>query len=118
MMEPRFLWGSATSSHQVEGNNRANDWWTWEKAGKVKEASGQACDQYNRFRSDFQIISDLGHNAHRFSLEWSRFEPRDNEWDAEAFKHYKEIFEELKARNIEPVVTLHHFTNPQWFMEK
>ena len=37
-----FLWGASTSSHQIEGNNRANDWWAWEQAGKLKEPSGLA----------------------------------------------------------------------------
>jgi beta-glucosidase len=113
-----FLWGSATSSHQVEGNNRANDWWAWEQAGKLKEPSNLACDHYRRFREDFQLVSDLEHNAHRFSLEWSRFEPEENHWDEEAFRHYEEVFKELARRNIEPIVTLHHFTNPQWFADK
>lgn len=113
-----FLWGAAISSHQVEGNNFFNDWWAFEEAGKVKEKSGLACDQYHRFDQDFQIVQQLGQPAHRLSLEWSRFEPEENVWNEEAFKHYEEVFKSLKARNIEPVVTLHHFTNPQWFAEK
>lgn len=113
-----FFWGTATSSHQVEGDNRFNDWWAWEQAGLLKEPSGLACDQYHRYQEDFDILAKLGHTAHRFSLEWSRFEPRENEWNEEAFRHYEKIFEALLARGIEPVVTLHHFTNPQWFAEK
>ena len=113
-----FFWGAATSSHQIEGNNTANDWWAWETAGKLKEPSGIACDSYNRFREDFDIISKLGHNSHRFSLEWSRLEPEEGKWNDEAFHHYEEVFKELKARGIEPFVTLHHFTNPQWFADK
>ncbi len=113
-----FLWGSATSSHQVEGNNTANDWWVWEQEGKLKEPSGLACDHYNRFREDFDLIAKLGHNSHRFSLEWSRLEPSENQWNEEAFRHYEEVFKELAARKIEPVVTLHHFTNPEWFAQK
>ena len=114
---PPFLWGAATSSHQVEGDNSANDWWAWEKAGRLKTPSGAACDQYRCFPQDIELIAGLGHNAHRFSLEWSRFEPRENEWNEEAFGHYEAVFKELRARGIEPVVTLHHFTNPQWFNE-
>lgn len=113
-----FLWGTATSSHQVEGNNRYNDWWDWEIKGKLKEPSALACDQYRLFREDIELISRLGHNAYRFSLEWSRFEPEENQWSEEAFKHYEEIFKELRARKIEPVVTLHHFTSPVWFNQK
>jgi len=112
-----FLWGAATSAHQVEGNNFSNDWWAWEQAGKVQEPSGIACDQYQRFREDIELISNLGHNAHRFSLEWSRCEPKENCWNEEAFQHYEEVLKELRARNIEPIVTLHHFTHPQWFAD-
>lgn len=115
---PPFLWGTATSSHQIEGDNRFNDWWAWEIQGRLKESSGAAADSYSRFREDFDIISRLGQNAHRFSLEWSRFEPEENQWNEEAFRHYDEVFRELQARKIEPMVTLHHFTNPEWFTQK
>ncbi|MDA9101344.1 family 1 glycosylhydrolase [Omnitrophica bacterium] len=117
-MNQRFLWGAATSSHQVEGNNQANDWWTWEMQGKVKDRSARACDHYHRFHEDFQIASDAGHTAHRFSLEWSRLEPSPGVWNKEAVDHYKAVFEALKSRGMEPVVTLHHFTNPQWFSDR
>ncbi len=113
-----FLWGAATSSHQVEGDNFHNDWWAWEKAGRVKTPSGRACDHYHRYNEDFDLAASLGHNAHRLSLEWSRFEPRENEWNETAFEHYRKVLEALKTRNIQPIVTLHHFTNPQWFAEK
>lgn len=115
---PKPLWGAATSAHQVEGGNRWNDWWAWEEAGKVAEKSGLACDHYRLFREDFKLAQSLGHTAHRFSLEWSRIEPRPGEWDASAFRHYEEVLETLHACGLEPVVTLHHFTNPLWFAEK
>lgn len=113
-----FLWGAATSAHQVEGNNCLNDWWAWEQAHRVSEVSGAACEHYGRFREDFELVSRLGHKAHRFSLEWSRLEPRENQWDGGAFAHYEEVFRDLARRGIEPVVTLHHFTNPQWLLEE
>ncbi len=113
-----FLWGAATSSHQVEGQNVHNDWWAWEVSGRLKTPSGIACDHYHRYPEDFKIAQELGHNAHRFSIEWSRLEPRENEWNQEAFDHYEKVFQELKAKGLEPVVTLHHFTSPQWFAEK
>lgn len=113
-----FLWGTSTSSHQIEGGNRANDWWAWEQAGKLKEASGEASGHFKLFREDFDIISRLGHNAYRFSIEWSRLEPAENQWHEEGFKFYEEIFQELARHRIEPIVTLHHFTNPEWFAKK
>lgn len=113
-----FLWGAATASHQVEGGNTNNDWWAFEQAGRVKESSGVACDQYHRYKSDFDLLASLGHTAHRFSIEWSRIEPKEGEWNEEAFRHYEDVLLTLKAKGIEPVVTLHHFTNPIWFSDK
>ncbi|PIQ85566.1 MAG: hypothetical protein COV74_08740 [Candidatus Omnitrophica bacterium CG11_big_fil_rev_8_21_14_0_20_45_26] len=113
-----FLWGAATSAHQVEGNNQLNDWWQWEQAGKTKNVSGAACDHYVRFQEDFDIAKVLNHKAHRFSIEWSRIEPEEGKFNQEAIQHYQEVVRALQARNLEPVITLHHFTNPIWFSSK
>jgi len=113
-----FLWGTATSAHQVEGNNTNNDWWAWEQAGRVKEPSGLACDHYRRFREDFDLAKTLGHNAHRFSVEWSRIEPREDEFDEQAIAHYQDVVRALRERGLEPIVTLHHYTNPLWLAAK
>mgnify|MGYP001563732250 CR=1 FL=1 len=108
-----FLWGAATSAYQVEGNNVCSDWWQWEKdAGK--ENSGLACRHYELYEQDFDLAKNLNHNAHRLSIEWGRIEPRQGEFSQEALKHYTNVMLSLKARNIEPLVTLHHFTNPAW----
>jgi beta-glucosidase len=108
-----FLWGAATSAYQVEGGNTNADWWEWEKrSGKVN--SGPACRHYELYEQDFDLAKDLGHNAHRLSIEWSRIEPEEGKFSGEALKHYLEVILALRARNIEPVVTLHHFTNPAW----
>ncbi len=109
-----FLWGSATSAHQVEGNNVHSDWWAWEEAGRVKDRSGLACNHYRKFAQDFDLAVELGHNAHRFSIEWSRVEPAEGRWNHEALAHYVEVVHALRQRNLEPIVTLHHFTTPQW----
>ncbi|OGX04089.1 MAG: hypothetical protein A3G87_03795 [Omnitrophica bacterium RIFCSPLOWO2_12_FULL_50_11] len=113
-----FLWGSATSSHQVEGGNSNNDWWDWEQSGRVKEKSGAACDHWNRFREDFRLARSLGHNAHRFSLEWSRIEPEEGQFSKEALAHYREVIESLASNDLEPIVTLHHFTLPRWLSKQ
>lgn len=113
-----FLWGAATSSHQVEGNNMNNDWWAWEQNGKVKERAGKACDHWNRFREDFELAKSLHHNAHRFSLEWSRIEPEEGKFSKEALSHYREVIQSLKSNSLEPIITLHHFTLPLWLARK
>ena len=102
----------------MEGNNQFNDWWAWEQAAKVPEASGIACDHYHRFESDLDLAKALGHNAYRFSLEWSRIEPTPGEYSKEALDHYAKVIQACRQRNLEPVVTLHHFTLPQWLADK
>lgn len=113
-----FLWGAATSSHQVEGDNKNNDWWRWESEGKVKQPSGKACDHYNLFKYDFNLAKSLNHNAHRFSLEWSRIEPEQGQFDRKALNHYKEMIKTLRTLGMEPIVTINHFTLPLWLYEK
>jgi beta-glucosidase len=113
-----FFWGASTSSQQVEGGNTNNDWAAWEEAGKVEVKAGLACDHYRRFREDFTLARDLGHNAHRFSLEWSRIEPREGRFSEEAIAHYREVIDALRTRGLEPVVTINHYTLPIWLAEK
>jgi beta-glucosidase len=112
-----FIWGSATSSHQVEGNNKNNNWWVWEqKSGNTIDGSisGKACDQYNQYKEDIQLIKKLGHQCYRFSLEWSRIEPEKGKFDSKEIRHYRDLINELIDNNIIPMVTLHHFTTPIW----
>ncbi|MEX2008247.1 MAG: glycoside hydrolase family 1 protein [Candidatus Spechtbacterales bacterium] len=113
-----FLWGTATSSHQIEGNNTANDWWRTEQEGRVPYKSGAACDSYNRYEEDFDIAASFNNNAARFSLEWSRIEPREGEFSREATEHYRKMIRAAKERGLEPFVTILHFTLPQWVAEK
>ena len=135
-----FLWGAATSAHQVEGGNR-NDWAEWEHANAERLAreaeqefgslpnwsaiktqaqdrsnyiSGRATDHYHRFREDFDIAKRLGHNAHRFSIEWSRIEPEEGKFNEQEIAHYREVIRVLKERGMEPFVTLWHWTIPVW----
>lgn len=113
-----FLWGAALSAYQVEGGNSNCDWWEWEKRVNLKERSGPACRHYELFEQDFDLAKALNHNAHRLSFEWSRIEPREGEFSEDEIQHYLKVIRALKERNIEPVITLHHFTNPLWFSEK
>jgi beta-glucosidase len=110
-----FLWGAATASHQVEGGNCWNDWWEHEQAGRLPFRSDRSCGHYELFEQDFELARTLGHNCHRFSIEWSRIEPSPGAWDEGALGHYRDVVRALRARALEPVVTLHHFTNPAWF---
>lgn len=112
-----FLWGTATAAHQVEGHNHGNDWWDWEqRPGRIRngDRSDPACDHYERFEADFDLLQSLHQNAHRFSVEWSRIEPQDGVFDGTAIAHYARVLDALHARGLEPFVTLHHFTLPRW----
>jgi len=113
-----FLWGSATSAHQVEGNNTNNDWWEWEQNLPLQERSGLADDEWNRFEEDFKLAQELGHTAHRFSIEWSRIEPQEGQWDNKALDHYAQVIRSLRSKGMEPIVTLNHFTLPLWLARK
>lgn len=141
-----FYFGASTSSHQVEGGNE-NDWTDWERKNadqlarsaadgpfrrfwpkKVSETkpspterenyiSGRASDHYHRFKEDFDLAKKLGHNAHRFSIEWSRIEPEEGVFAEHEIRHYREVVSELRARGMEPFVTLWHWTLPVWLAE-
>ena len=117
---PAFVFGSATAAHQVEGNNVHNDWWAHGHAPDTNaiEPSGIACDHYHRFAADFRLLQLLGHRAHRLSIEWSRIEPEEGHIQAAELDHYRRVLETLREVEIEPWVTLHHFTLPQWFARR
>jgi beta-glucosidase len=136
-----FLWGAATSAHQVEGGQH-NDWSEWEQANAdrlAREAesifgdvpgwkerfaaeaadpktyvSGFAADHWSRYAEDFDILQELHLNAYRFSIEWSRIEPEEGRFDEKAIAHYRAMLESLRARGIAPMITLWHWTNPVW----
>lgn len=112
-----FLWGVATSSYQVEGGNLNNQWCAWEQKGRIKSGDrvGLACDWWRNAEQDFDRAQELGVNALRLSLEWSRIEPTEGRWDPAALERYRAMLEALRDRGMRPFVTLHHFTNPLWF---
>jgi beta-glucosidase len=119
-----FLWGSATAGHQVEGDNvHSQAWfdeqqpsfWEGDPDRKVRAPSGKACDHYRLYREDIDLLAELGHQAYRLSVEWSRIEPAEGEWNQEAVSHYVDLLARLNAKGIQPFVTLHHFTHPLWF---
>ncbi len=116
-----FLWGTSCAAHQVEGDDRNNDWWEFEQQpGRIAngDTSEVACDHYHRYREDFSLLREMNQNAHRLSVEWSRIEPSEGEFDARQIRHYRDVLGELREQGILPMVTLHHFTSPLWFTRK
>jgi beta-glucosidase len=146
MTEPskkKFYWGASTASHQVEGNNY-NQWTEWEKLNSVRLAgeaekkysylknwndiktqatdpknyiSGEGVDHYNRFEEDFDIARNLNLNSLRFSIEWSRIEPKKGEWDQKEIEHYKRYIRSMRERGLEPFLNIWHWTEPTWFTD-
>ncbi len=117
----RFLWGTATAAHQVEGNNTNNDWASFEQQpGAIwhGDRSGLACDWWRDAEQDFELMAEMGHNTHRLSVEWSRIEPEEGTFDPSAVRRYREMLEGLHKRGIEPMVTLFHFTTPLWLARR
>lgn len=140
-----FFWGTSTASHQIEGNT-ANDWTTWEQNNAERLAaeapknfskrsprweevrleatnphnyiSALADDSYNRWQEDIALLESVGVNAYRFSVEWSRVEPKPGVYNEQVIAHYVDIIKELKSKNIEPFVTILHRTVPIWFTEQ
>jgi beta-glucosidase len=111
-----FYWGAATAAYQVEGFNENTDWAIAARGGKVPIA-GRLADHYHQYEADFDIAKKLGHNAHRFSIEWARIEPTEGKFDVGEIEHYKDVLRALQKRNITPFVTLWHFTLPSWFAQ-
>ncbi|MEJ5200251.1 MAG: family 1 glycosylhydrolase, partial [Anaerolineae bacterium] len=121
-MPSGFLWGVATAAHQNEGHNRNNQWAAWEQQpGRIhaNQRSGPATDWWNleTAAADFDRAAELGLNSLRFSVEWSRIEPEPSLFDQSALRKYAGMVRLLRARGLEPMVTLHHFTDPLWLAE-
>lgn len=111
------MWGASTSSHQVEGGNRNSDWWAWEEAGGTFDGSrsGDAAQWWDgRAEEDLERAAELGHTAHRLSLEWSRIEPEPGRLDEAAFERYEAILSHARRLGLGLMVTLNHFTLPAW----
>ena len=111
-----FLWGAATAGHQVEGGNVNADLWPmeWAEHSTFNEPSGDACDHYHRYSEDMSLLAELGLNAYRFSLEWSRIEPEPGYYSRAALDHYGRMLESCLNLGVTPVVTYNHFTVPRW----
>ncbi|HWR89678.1 MAG TPA: family 1 glycosylhydrolase [Dissulfurispiraceae bacterium] len=113
-MNSPFLWGVATSAFQLEGSPYA-DWTSWDlSVGDNPDIT----HHYDLYRQDLRLLKALGVNAYRFSLEWSRIQPGEDIWDRKAVDHYQEMIDILNDHGIEPMVTIHHFTHPLWFIRR
>ncbi|PRX99760.1 glycoside hydrolase family 1 protein [Allonocardiopsis opalescens] len=114
-----FRWGAATSAHQTEGGNVNSDWWRMEQLpGIGLTHSGDAIDSYHRYEEDMRLLADAGLDHYRFSVEWARIEPLEGEFSRAQLMHYRRMIDTALGLGLKPVVTLHHFSNPQWFTDQ
>ncbi len=118
---PGFLWGAATSAYQVEGSPLADgagpcNWHRFSHTpGRTVDGDtgDVACDHYRRYPQDIALMRELGLNAYRFSLAWSRLLPNGTgEVNAAGITHYSRMIDQLLEHGIEPFVTLYHWDLP------
>lgn len=112
-----FLWGAATSGHQVEGNNSNSDLWFLEHVTPTlfREPSGDADNSFALWPADLDLVRAMGLNSYRFSLEWARIEPEPGLFSIAMLDHYKAMIDGCRARGLQPLVTYNHYTAPLWF---
>ncbi|HEY0312201.1 MAG TPA: family 1 glycosylhydrolase [Allosphingosinicella sp.] len=112
-----FLWGTAISAHQSEGNNTNSDSWLLETITPTafNDPSGDATDSYHRYEEDLDIAASLGLNCYRLGIEWARIEPAPGMFSEAELDHYARVLEACHARKLLPIVTFNHFTVPLWF---
>ena len=139
------FWGASVSTHQVEGGNH-NQWTVWEleHAAELAKAapqafgdwlpswerikkqasspenyvSARAADHYNRYEHDLDIMKKLNMNMFRSGIEWARIQPTAEEWVEKEIEHYRMYIRAMRARGIEPMITLWHWTMPVWFVQR
>ncbi len=115
-----FLWGTAISAHQSEGNNTNSDSWLRENITPTlyKDRSGDACDSYHRYAEDIAIAAQLGFNCYRLGIEWARIEPSEGHFSNAELDHYARVLETCRTHGLKPIVTFNHFTTPLWFAQR
>ncbi len=112
-----FIWGAATAGHQVEGNNINADCWLLEniKPTVFADPSGDSANSFELWQRDLELVTSLGLNSYRFSLEWARIEPEPGLFSMAMLDHYKAMIEGCRRLGLKPIVTFNHFTTPIWF---
>ena len=116
-----FLMGSATSGAQIEGGDTNSNWYAWcRQKGRIKDDTScfRGNDHWNRCREDIDLMAELNHKVYRMGIEWSRVEPLEGQFDQEALAHYRDEITLLLQNGIHPLITLHHFSHPQWLEEQ
>ena len=115
-----FLLGVSSAAAQIEGGEVRSNWNDWYHRGYIKDGSNPAVadDHWNRWKEDCDLMAAMGMRVCRLGLEWARLVPERGKPSQEVIRHYREELSYLRDRDIRPLVTIHHFSNPMWFEEK
>lgn len=115
-MLPGMKLGVASAAAQIEGGNVDHQWNAWADAGHIKDGTSprRANDHYVRWKEDIDLMASMGIQVYRLGVEWARIEPREGVFDEEAIAYYCTLLQYIRSCGMEPLVTLHHFTNPMW----
>jgi beta-glucosidase len=126
-MSDVLTFGAATAAYQIEGAARADGRGEsiWDRfahtPGRVAggDTGDVACDHYNRWRADLDLMAALGLEAYRFSISWPRVLPEgEGAVNRAGLRFYRELAEGLRERGIEPIATLYHWDLPQALQER
>lgn len=118
--EKNIALGVGTSATQIEGGKLDTDWNEWYQKGHIADGSdpARAADHYARWKEDAAIMAQMGIRHYRMSIDWARVQPTPDCFDEAALAHYREEILALSEKGISVLLTLHHFTNPMWFVKK
>lgn len=123
-----FIWGAAAASYQIEGNTQGVDQCAdsvWDMCSRKKDfvLEGNtgfiACDHYNRYKEDIQLMKDISLQAYRLSIMWPRVLPEGTgQVNQKGLDFYDRLIDELLAKGIDPWVTLFHWDYPMALFHK
>jgi beta-glucosidase len=121
----KFWWGTSTSSYQNEDRGVSpdspfyfqTDWDKFAEEGHIPPRGDDATFSWSRFDKDVAALKELGVTHYRFGIEWARVEPQPGVYNEAAIRQYARMAQKLKANGIEPIVTLWHFTFPDWLYD-
>jgi beta-glucosidase/6-phospho-beta-glucosidase/beta-galactosidase len=120
-----FMWGTASAAWQAEGDHDPDpsdgfdvhsNWSVWTERGCVID--GQTNDEgagfYTRYAEDFALAASIGNNSYRLTIDWTRVEPEDDQWNDAEVQHYVDVLQAMTDAGLTPMVTLFHWVMPTW----
>ena len=115
-----MLLGVSTASTQIEGGNVGSNWNDWYHQGRITDGTDPATgnDHWIKWEADTALLSQMGLQLYRFSIEWARLMPEEGFINEAAVARYRDELALLREKGIRPLLTIHHFSNPMWFERK